>query len=315
MGNIKFTKNIKVYLLILITSISILITLTYSDINSFSKALLSGQLNQYFSIPKSLNIDNLKGIFPTDNINTDNILINNFEELIEEEILITPSVTNTIIPSTIKPTNKPNNTITNTPTITPSNILIRDYSKPWLVSTNCPISTMNCVPCDYTDNLCRIETGETRGFRGWACQNNNPGNIRPINNYNDTNDFRNRLIKAMGGTPSCGIRTGTGGSYMVFSDYQTGFNSLKAYILAINAGMHTSYLETLPDQTTTMCGECSLRFFLNKWAANPHINYINTVSNMLGVNPDTTTLKSIIDAGRINEIANAIKTVEGFITQ
>ena len=291
-------------------------------------------------------VEDLNGLFPDDlyyQYSTDNMDLPRTGEMVlmaHFEVTTIPDMTNVVVSptstnkpsitttgtpkSTVAPTKRPYNTPTNTPTniptiiptIIPTTISARDYSKPWQVAPNCPSSTQNCVPCYLGDSLCRIETGETRGFRGWACQNNNPWNIRPINNYNDTNDFRNRLIKAMGGTPSCGIRTGTGGSYMVFTDYTTGVNSLKAYISAINAGMHTSYTEYNDDGSIKgVCGNCSLTFFMNKWANNPPAGYKQTISNYLGVDPNTTTLESLVNGGRLNDLANGIKIAEGFYIQ
>ena len=313
------------------------ITAYYTDFFGQVNAFFTGKTNlKYPEQVKVVDIEDMNGIFPDYDVASDNVTQTTVLSVLAEtgDIEVTqtlkatatpmptvkstlkptavPTVKSTAIPTTIVPTSRP----TTIPTVIPTTVSVRDYSKPWQVAANCPASTQNCVPCYVGESLCRIETGETRGFKGWACQNNNPGNIRPINNYNDTNDFRNRLIKAMGGTPSCGIRTGTGGSYMVFTDYTTGFNSLKAYISAINAGMHTSYTEYNVDGSVKgVCGNCSLTFFMNKWANNPSEGYKQTISNYLGVDPNTTTLMSLINAGRLTDLANGIKTAEGFIVR
>jgi len=328
-----------VFLGIIIT-ISLIVSVQYSDLLGMAEAFVNGTSSIKYPNKLSIqDIEDLNGLFPDDlyyQYSTDNMDLPRTGEMVlmahsevAENFEITkvvtssstslnnPSVTVTVNPKiTLTPTKSPGNTPSNIPTIIPTTISARDYSKPWQVAPNCPSSTQNCVPCYLGDSLCRIETGETRGFRGWACQNNNPGNIRPINNYNDTNDFRNRLIVSMGGTPSCGIRTGTGGSYMVFTDYTTGFNSLKAYISAINAGMHTAYIEKNPDGSIVgVYGNCSLTFFMNKWASNPSAGYKQTISNYLGVDPNTTTLESIVNGGKLNDLANGIKIAEGFIVQ
>jgi hypothetical protein len=112
-------------------------------------------------------------------------------------------------------TTAPTNTPTQTPTATPTPTV--DYSKPWTVAPNCPQSTLNCVPCTAsTASDCRFEPGKTHGFRGWACQNNNPGNIRNAST-NMATDTKNQMIVRNGGTAACGVRYDSrGGSYFVF---------------------------------------------------------------------------------------------------
>jgi hypothetical protein len=205
---------------------------------------------------------------------------------------------------TIKPTptpvrtTKPTPIPTKKPTGTPTPVPTFDRSKPWTVAPNCPIATQNCIPCTSGSD-CRYEPGKTYGFRGWACQNNNPGNIR------GDNPTRNQIIVRNGGQAACGIRYDSrGGNYYVFATYSAGIGALKAYITGINKGEHSAY---------TNCGNCTLEFFFSKYAPGDP-NYDNYVAGYLGV-PVTQTLKSVIDSGKLSQLAEAIKIHEGFITQ
>jgi hypothetical protein len=162
------------------------------------------------------------------------------------------------------------------------------------VSHNCPIVSKNCVPCTSKDPLCRIQSGKTSGFQGWACQNNNPGNIR-------YSSMRNDLITAMGGEAACGERN----TFMVFRDYDIGLKSLKAYIKAINAGMHSSYPE---------CGDCSLKYFFSKYAPagdqNDPNSYSSNVAASLGISNEAK-LNWIVEK-KLDEFTLAIKRQEGW---
>lgn len=166
------------------------------------------------------------------------------------------------------------------------------------VSPNCPVSTQNCVPCVSGDQYCRIEAGKQSGFKGWACQNNNPGNIR-------YSDFRNSLIAGQGVENACGQRNG----YMVFRDYHIGREALKSYVRAIDQGLHSSY---------TPCGNCSIRFFFSKYAPagdqNNPTSYSNNVANYLGVNVDSTTISWVVQ-NRLDDFVVAIQIQEGWFTQ
>jgi hypothetical protein len=166
---------------------------------------------------------------------------------------------------------------------------------PGQVSPNCPVSTRPCAPCFAGEQYCRVEEGKDRGFKGWACQNNNPGNIR-------YSDYRNQLIQGQGGLGACGQRN----TYMVFRDYSTGRNALKSYIRAINAGKHTAYPE---------CGNCSLRYFFSKYAPagdqNDPNSYSANVARKIGVNVDTTTLSWVV-SNKLDGFVDAIQAQEGW---
>lgn len=166
------------------------------------------------------------------------------------------------------------------------------------VSTSCPLSTEACVPCKQGDQYCRMEAGQVFGYKGWACQNNNPGNIR----YSEE---RNRLIVRGGAAPSCGSQ----GGYMVFSTYQNGRNALKAYVRAIDKGYHSAY---------PACGGCNLKYFFSRYAPagdqNDPTSYANNVGNWMGVNPDTTTIAWIVDH-RLDDFVDAIQRQEGWFTR
>jgi hypothetical protein len=205
-------------------------------------------------------------------------------------------------PPTNTPTEFPHTPIPE-PTVVQSPVI--DFSKPWEVAPGCPATTQKCVPCVTGEAYCRIEPGKINGFKGWACQNNNPGNIRPAS-------FKNDLIRNNGGIPPCGERSG----YMVFRDYETGKNGLKAYLRAISNGQHSSYRELNPDGSIKInCGECSLQFFFNKYAPagdqNDPGSYANYVAGRIGVDSGTTMLSWIV-ANKLDAFADAIQTHEGW---
>lgn len=178
--------------------------------------------------------------------------------------------------------------------------------QPEQIATNCPVSTQTCVPCTIgTDSRCRAVSGDTSGYLGWACQNNNPGNIRG----GTTSEFnnRNRIITEEGREGACGQR----GGYMVFRDYTIGREGLKAYIRGIRNGRHSSYLPVCAD------GACSIKQFFGIYAPagdqnDPH-SYANNVANRLGVNADTTTLAWIV-SNKLDEFVSAIQSQEGWFT-
>lgn len=168
---------------------------------------------------------------------------------------------------------------------------------PQPVAYQCPSFTQSCIPCNAGEQYCRVVAGQTTGFKGWSCQNNNPGNIR-------FSDMRNELIADNGGVPACGER----GGFMVFRDYQTGRNSLKSYLTAISLGQHDAY---------TGCGNCSLKFFFSKYAPSSDGNnpdaYALDVASRIGVNADTTTLSWIV-ANKLDQFVDAIQIHEGWFS-
>jgi hypothetical protein len=214
------------------------------------------------------------------------------------QLTVTPSATVQPTPKPAAPIAKPTPVLSSTPlppvpTTTPT-----PQTGPGQVGSNCPVSTQNCVPCNVGEPYCRVEAGKSSGFKGWACQNNNPGNIR----YSQA---RNNLISGQGGIPSCGQRNG----YMVFKDYPTGHNSLKAYIKAIGAGQHSSY---------SSCGDCNLVYFFNLYAPtsdgnNPN-SYAAKVATALGVDAQTTTLTWIV-ANKLDPFINAIQAQEDWFVR
>lgn len=223
----------------------------------------------------------------------------------------TPTVAKTRTPT---PTPTPKRTTTPTPTQTQKPIVTTtptptptiDYSKPWTVAPNCPQTTQKCVPCT-SGTYCRFEPGKTHGFLGWACQNNNPGNIRNAST-NMTTDFKNKLIIKYGGTPACGVRYDKrGGSYFVFSTYAAGYGSLQAYIKAINNGEHSSYAGT-----GWKCGNCTLTQFFSKYAPGDSA-YASLVA--AEINEPTTQLLSYVVANKLTAFTDAIKKREGFFVQ
>lgn len=178
------------------------------------------------------------------------------------------------------------------PTYTPSPT---PTPKPGQVAYDCPKSTQPCIPCQAGEQYCRVETGETSGFLGWACQNNNPGNIR-------YSDYRNQIIVANGGVAACGQRE----SYMVFKNFNKGRNALKAYVTGISLGQHSAYPE---------CGNCNLKYFFSKYAPagdqNDPNSYANNVANWIGVDANTTTLTWIVN-NKLDLFVDAIKQQEGW---
>jgi hypothetical protein len=183
--------------------------------------------------------------------------------------------------------------------------------RPGQVGPNCPVSTQNCVPCLAGEAYCRTEAGMQTGFKGWACQNNNPGNIRPAS-------FKNIMIANNGGTPPCGERSG----YMVFSDYATGYNALKAYFKGINRGEHSAYKDV---SAGTYCGECNLNFIFFRYSplykngvpvtyaeyvAEPN-TYAKNVANWIGVDVETTMLSWIVN-NKLDQLVNAVQRQEGW---
>ncbi len=166
----------------------------------------------------------------------------------------------------------------------------------------CPAQTLGCVPCGIGEPYCRYEQGEESGYLGWACQNNNPSNIR----Y-DSGGYRANIITSMGGPAPCGDK----GGFLVFSTYQDGRNGAKAYISGISAGLHSSY---------HFCGDgdCSLREFFSKYAPagdqNDPTSYSNYVANWLGVDVDSTPLSWIVE-NKLDDMVNAIQHKEGYFTK
>jgi hypothetical protein len=299
------------FLAVMILASIVLIT-QYSGLGYSISMLASGKQIKYIDTVEFPDIEDLNGLFPdTDNTTiTSEVdgLINTIELSTITPTLDLLTATPTVTIKSVTQTPKPAPTrIPVTPTYTntpiPTTIGARDYSIPWPVAPGCPTSTLNCVPCT-SGTYCRFETGETHGFLGWSCQNNNPGNIRPAT-------FKDEIIVRNGGVASCGIRYDSrGGSYMVFSDYNSGFNGLKAYLRGISNGEHSSYQDTV---NGIYCGDCSLRFFAEKYSAN-YSTYANNLGNYLGVNPDTTTLRTLVET-RLDDLARGIQHVEGFYTQ
>lgn len=259
------------------------------------------------------------------NIEQSNILASQFSDNINLSITLTPPTDNipqitlevlsmtgispTVSPTqrttnqpvvkvTIKPTAKPTALITRAPTYTPTPTLPLN---PGQVGPNCPVSTQNCVPCLVGELYCRVEAGKTTGFKGWACQNNNPGNIRPAS-------FKNDIIRNNGGTPPCGDRSG----YMVFTDYNSGRNGLKAYFRGISKGEHSAYKDTV---SGIYCGECNLKFVFSKYAPagdqNDPASYANNVASWIGVNSDTTMLSWIVE-NKLDQLVDAVQRQEGW---
>jgi len=192
-----------------------------------------------------------------------------------------------------------------TPVITASNI---PTSKPKPTPpppppnpSGCPVSTLSCVPCNMANGgACRAEAGATTGYLGWACQNNNPGNIR----YSSA---RIDYIVAHSGPGPCGERFDSrGGTYMIFSTYSAGRSALKAYMKAINAGTHTAY-----SQCATSAG-CSLSYVFSKYAPGDP-NYAKNIADKIGV--EATTKLDWVIKNKFEELINAIQSKEGFFTQ
>jgi len=176
------------------------------------------------------------------------------------------------------------------------------------VASGCPASTAKCVPCvPGSSSACRVEDGKSAGFLGWACQNNNPGNIR----YSES---RNALISVQGVEAACGSRGNSQmGQYMVFRSYTIGRQALAAYLTSISQGRHSSYAEG-----DIVCGNCSLRFFFSKYAPagdqNDPNSYANFVASRLGVSADEATLSWVI-ANKLDQLLDAIQTKEGWYVE
>lgn len=165
---------------------------------------------------------------------------------------------------------------------------------------SCPVSTQNCIPCTLGEHwACRVEPGETEGFLGWSCQNNNPGNIR-------YSDVRINYIQTLGGPAPCGERIDSrGGTYMIFSTYNDGRNGLKAYFKAISNATHTAYSECAD-------GDCSLAYVFSKYAPGD-VNYAQNIADKIGV--DISTPLQWVIANKFEELINAVQSKEGFFTQ
>ena len=172
--------------------------------------------------------------------------------------------------------------------------------------SSCPVSTQACVPCTVGEHwACRVEPGETEGYLGWSCQNNNPGNIR----YSDS---RISLITSHGGEAPCGMREDSrGGTYMIFSTYSAGRNALKAYLKAVDAGDHSAYVDI-------GCGECTLQDFFKKYAPLADNNlpsaYAGYVASWNGVDSYTTTLRWMI-LHKFDGMIDAMQSKEGWYVQ
>jgi hypothetical protein len=248
--------------------------------------------------------DNNVLVIETDNnLITDNIIIS--PTIILPTDSVVPTLTSTLVP-TIKPTTKPATpkptSTPNSPTNTPTPTSLIDYTHPWTVAPGCPATTMACIPCTSGTD-CRYEPGQTHGFRGWACQDNNPGNIRNAST-NMATDFKNLMIIRNGGTAACGVRYDSrGGSYFVFANYNAGYEGLKAYIRAINNGEHP--------WAYTGCGDCTLSTFFASYAGGD-TGYATAVAAYIG-EPVTQTLRYVV-ANKLEQFATAIKIHEGFIT-
>ncbi|MBU0975434.1 MAG: hypothetical protein ABIE03_03845 [Patescibacteria group bacterium] len=165
---------------------------------------------------------------------------------------------------------------------------------PKVKAASCPMTTKNCVPCTASELYCRLEDGEEYGYLGWACQNNNPTNIK-------YSQYRIDLITQMGGQTPCGEK----GAFMVFSDYKKGRNSTKSYIKAINAGLHYAYPK---------CGNCTLLEFYQSYAPdNPEV-YSQRIAEIMGSPVTKNTKISWIVENRLDDFINAMMHMEGFFT-
>jgi hypothetical protein len=206
---------------------------------------------------------------------------------------------------TVKPKTNAKIAASPVPTPTPTKIFnIQPFPTPG--TGNCPVTTMRCVPCNAGEPACRSVQGAATGFKGWSCQNNNPGNIR----YSLS---RINLITLYGGSAPCGSKGPSSDSqYMVFSDYLSGRNALKAYLKSINAGANSAYLPECA------AGACSLRQFFSKYAPaadqNDPASYSNFVANFIGVDADNTPLSWIVQ-NKLELMTDAIQTHEGWFVQ
>ncbi len=163
---------------------------------------------------------------------------------------------------------------------------------------SCTQSTKRCVPCKKGELYCRYESSDKYGYLGWACQNNNPSNIR-------SSDYRANIIKQKGGPRPCGAK----GGFFVFSTYKQGRKGVKAYIRGIDSGLHSSY----PKCTT---GDCSLLYFFSRYAPNNPEGYTDgIISKMKEGVKRSTKLRWIVN-NRLTDFVDAIQCMEGyFITQ
>jgi hypothetical protein len=166
-------------------------------------------------------------------------------------------------------------------------------------TNGCPRVTKNCVPCNIGEAYCRALPGEEYGYLGWACQNNNPSNIR-----SDASNYRAGIIISMGGPAPCGDK----GGYLTFSTYEDGRNGVKAYLRGIAACKHSSYV-------FCGCGECSIREFFTKYAPagdqnDPH-SYASYIGNKLGIDPDITNLQWVVD-NKLEQMVDGIQCMEGY---
>ncbi|MFW5702908.1 MAG: hypothetical protein ACOCXP_02990 [Candidatus Dojkabacteria bacterium] len=172
------------------------------------------------------------------------------------------------------------------------------YYTPSQVSQSCPAATRNCVPCTSSDHRCRIEPGNSTGFLGWSCQNNNPGNIL-------YSSYRANIITNNGGQAPCGTRSSSTHTYMVFQSYTAGIDALKAYLRGIANGEHAAY---------GSCGNCSLTSFFQTYSGSSGITYANNIGSWIGVDPNTTNLTWVVD-NKLDEFALAIRRQEGWFEQ
>lgn len=237
----------------------------------------------------------------SNNIQTEQVQVDGNGEILGvadvQELIEQQSVTTSQIKQTVAPTYLPAS-LTPIPTTT-----FRIQPVPTLADGVCPERTESCVPCTAGQPYCRYVEGSATGYLGWACQNNNPGNIR----YSQA---RINIITAYGGPPPCGSKGPNSSSqYMVFKDYISGRNALKVYISAISQGTHSSYNPECAN------GGCSLKFFFSKYASaadqNDPNSYANFVAGYIGVNADTTPLGWIV-ANKLDGMADAIQIREGW---
>ncbi|KXK26550.1 MAG: hypothetical protein TR69_WS6001000556 [candidate division WS6 bacterium OLB20] len=191
------------------------------------------------------------------------------------------------------------------PSTTPTEVF-RILPYPTINLGVCPRTMQECIPCNKGEQYCRHHDDALTGFLGWACQNNNPGNIR-------YSQFRIDLITQFGGPAPCGSAGPNESSqYMVFGDYLEGRSALGVYLEAIAGGGHPSYLPVCAN------GGCTLRQFFSIYAPagdqnNPN-SYSNYVAAYIGVNADVHTLRWILD-NKKELMINAIQQHEGWFVQ
>ena len=160
---------------------------------------------------------------------------------------------------------------------------------------SCPATTHSCIPCAISETYCRAPAGESYGYLGWSCQNNNPGNIR-------FSTMRRDMIKQYAGPEACGEK----GSFMIFKTYEDGRNALEAYIRGIADGAHFAY---------PSCGACSLREFFSIYAPaadqnNPD-SYSEIVASRIGIDADNYSLNWVVD-NKLIEFIDAVQEHEGW---